>query len=164
MRDWLAQLDSRERRTLFAGAVALVVLGFYFLLWQPHVNARGTLLEAVREQRATLAWMEQAAAEVVALRQGAGSVGSRPKGRSLMGVLDASARAAALSHSITRLEPQGDDQVRLTLTHAAFDKLVDWFSVLQQRQGIRVVTMSLERDKDPGYVTGRVALGYAEGL
>jgi general secretion pathway protein M len=163
MKDWLAQLDRRERRTLFAGAVALVVLGFYFLLWQPHLNARDTLLETARKQRAALAWMEQAAVEVVALRQGAGSSGRRPKGRSLMGVVDSSARAAALSQSITRLEPQGDDQVRLTLTHAQFDKVADWLSVLQQQQGIRVATLNLERDKDPGYVAGRVVLGYPEG-
>jgi len=163
MRDWLQQLETRDRRALLAAAVALVLAGFYFLLWQPHVNAREHLADTVREQRATRAWMEAAAREAAELREGGSGAAPRASGRSLLGLVDGTARAAALSQSITRMEPQGEDSVRLWLTRAPFDKVVDWLATLQKRHGIRVVTMNLEREKDAGLVSGRIAVGYTEG-
>ncbi len=164
MKEWFEQLEARERWALIAGAVAVVLAGFYFLLWQPYVSARHGLADTVREQRAALAWMQYAAGEVAELRKAGSRPSRRASGRSLLGVVDGTARSASLSESVTRMEPQGDNRVRLWLTRVPFDKLVQWLTTLQKRHGIRVVSTNLERDKENGYVGGRMALGYTEGL
>ncbi len=164
MKEWFEQLEARERWALIAGAVALVLAGFYFLLWRPQVSARDDLVQTVRAQRAALEWMQNAAGEVTELRRAGAGPMRRSGSRSLLGVVDRTARSVALSQYVTRMEPQGDDRVRLWFTRAPFDELVEWLSTLETRYGIRVITTNLERDKESGYVGGRMALGYTEAL
>ncbi len=163
MMDWFNSLETRDRRAVIAAAVALVVAAFYFLFLGPQLESRRTLSEAIERQREDLAWMQGAAAEVSAFQVGSASAVTRRAGKSLLGLVDRTARSASLSQAITRMEPQGKERVRLWLTEADFDKLVSWLAQLRKQHGMQVSSLDLERGKAPGRVGGRLALGYGAG-
>jgi len=159
MMEWLRQLEQRERRALYAGAAVVAVALVYFLAWEPYVVSRERTIEAVRTQRESLAWMLHAAEQVKALRQGGASGQRASKGKSVLSQVDRSARSAGLGQFIARMEPQGNERVRIWLKQAPFDKVMTWLRRLREQQGIRVTSLDLEREKEPGYVGGRLALG-----
>ena len=163
MMDWFNSLESRDRRAVLAAAAVLALAVFYFGFWEPQVASRHTLREDVEQQRKNLAWMRGAAAEVQVLKSGGGQASTRREGKSLLGLLDRTARAAALSQSITRMEPQGKERVRIWLTEANFDNVITWLGQLRKQHGVQVSSLDLERGKAPGLVGGRLALGYGGG-
>ncbi len=163
MMDWFNSLELRDRRAVLAVAAALALAIFYFGFLEPQVASRQTLRQDIEQQRKSLAWMQGAAAEVRVLKSGGGQAGVRREGRSLLGLLDRTARAAALSQSITRMEPQGKERVRIWLTEADFDKVINWLGQLRKQHGVQVNSLDLERGKAPGLVGGRLALGYGGG-
>ena len=57
MKEWLENLAPRERRVLVGGTVALVLLLFYLIIWQPLHTGVAQLRTSVAEQRDTLRWM-----------------------------------------------------------------------------------------------------------
>jgi len=152
-----AQLQARERRMLLGGAVALLVLGGYALVWDPYVQSAARLEQDVAEQRALLEWMEQSAREVQALR------GSRPagstSGQSLLAVADGSARAQGLGSVLQQVEPEGSNGVRVVLEQAPFDDVMRWLDKLATERGMRVSAFAAERRGDqPGRSDVRVVL------
>ena len=160
MMDWFNSLETRDRRAVIVAVVALVVAAFYFLVLGPQLESRRTLSQDVERQREELAWMLGAAAEVSVLQAGDAQAVTRRAGKSLLGMVDRTARSASLSQAITRMEPQGKERVRLWLTEAEFDKLVAWLGQLRKQHGMQVNSLDLERGKAPGRVAGRLALGY----
>ncbi len=160
---WFYSLEGRDRRALLAAIVTLVVGGFYFLLWAPQVESRDALRQSVEQQRETLTWMRNAASEVKLLQKGAEQTSKKGGSASLLGLIDRTARSATLSTAVTRMEPQGQERVRIWLTGADFDKVIAWLGKLRKQHGVRVITLDFERDEGPGRVGGRLSLGYSEG-
>ena len=117
----------------------------------------------MEQQRETLTWMRNAASEVKLLQKGAEQTSKKGGSASLLGLIDRTARSATLSTAVTRMEPQGQERVRIWLTGADFDKVIAWLGKLRKQHGVRVITLDVERDKEPGRVGGRLSLGYSEG-
>ncbi|MDJ0862429.1 MAG: type II secretion system protein M [Gammaproteobacteria bacterium] len=163
MRDWFNSLATRDRRAVLAAVAAVALAAFYFLFWEPQMASRQTLEQDIEQQRETLAWMRGAAAEASALAAGEGQAGAPRAGKSLLGLVDRTARAATLSPAITRMEPQGTERVRIWLKDADFDRVVAWLGQLRRQHGMQVSNLDLERGKAPGMVGGRLALGYRTG-
>ena len=86
-------LQPRERVMLLVGGVALLFALFYFLLWQPVMNARMQMQQEVQQQRTLLQWMKEAASEAKALRGISGQNGGAKGlgGQSLLSLVDQSA-------------------------------------------------------------------------
>ncbi|HHO69319.1 MAG TPA: type II secretion system protein M, partial [Gammaproteobacteria bacterium] len=69
MKDWFLGLEPRERRLVTAGGVVLALLLVYLVVWEPLAARYRQLQDSVAQQRETLAWMQQAAAQVKALQR-----------------------------------------------------------------------------------------------
>jgi len=156
LRNYWNGLQPGERRTLAVGAIALVPLLLYALVWDPYTSSVERLRETVSEQRELLTWMEQAAGEVKQVRGSAGPAGSMA-GRSLLAVTDSSAREAGLGEAVTRVEPDGESAVRVWLEQAAFDDMIHWLDGLQQNYAVVVDGAVVER-AGTGRVDARVVL------
>ncbi len=157
MRAWLDRLEPRQRLLVIVGAVALSVLLLWLLAIQPLFDRLHTLERTVAAQKETLRWMQEAAIEIQQLRsQGsrAGDLG----GRSLLAVVDQSARAAGLGPGIRRVEPDGESRVRVRMEGVAFDALMRWLAELHRRYGVRVTSVSIDRESSPGRVNVRLTL------
>ncbi len=151
----LADLQPRERQLVIAATALLVLFIAYLLLWQPYGGQRlHTLRDKIAEQRATLAWMQQAALRAQQLR-GAVQTGS---GQSLMTMIDQTAKKHDLGTAMKRIEPAGDHSVRVWLEQASFDTLVDWLDELNRSHNVHVQLITLDREAEPGRVNARITL------
>lgn len=157
MKAWWAALDNRERRVLVVGGLVLAAILLYFFAWEPYVTYARDLRQSVADKRTQLSWMAQRSEEVIRLRASATREAPVREG-SLMGQVDASARAAAISSFIKRIEPQGSASVRVWLERAKFDDVVLWLGQLENESRIRIDDLRLELGDRSGYINGRITL------
>ncbi len=158
LRDWFGALEQREQRVLLAGAGILLVLLLYVLIWQPLQSRHERAANGVVSGQATLGWMLEAAAEVRALQGSGTSAGNGLEGRSLLAVVDQSARRTGLGDALKRVEPEGAGAVRVWLEAASFDQMIGWLAGLSQQQGVQVDVISIERGDATGRVNARLTL------
>jgi len=158
MKDWLFNLEPRERMMFAAGAVLLVLLLLYALIWAPLRSGYHSLQESVAVQRDTVAWMQGSAQTIQRLRSSGGAVAKGLGGRSLLSVTDSTARAGGLGLALKRVEPEGSNSVRVWLEGASFDVLIKWLGTLSTQHGVDASSVSLERNETAGLVNARLTL------
>lgn len=160
MRDKWHRLTLRERWLVGGGSALALALLLYALLWHPFYKRLNELRQTVVEQRAALHWMRQAAVEVKRLSAltDTASQAAQRGGQSLLTLVDQTARTAGLSSALTRVEPQGDAQLRISLEKANFDTLVRWLGALEQEYGVAIVNVVVERQGGSGQVDVRLIL------
>ena len=84
MKDWFAGLEPMERLLVSGGGVVLLVLLLYLMIWAPIAGNYQALNDGVAEQKKTLAWMKQAAAELKLVQRSGSSTTRGLGGRSLL--------------------------------------------------------------------------------
>ena len=157
---WLA-LEPRERRVLTVTIVVLTAFLFYILLWSRMQSDLGRLRVSVPKDQARLSLMRAQATQVVQLR--AQGVTGRTQGGNILSVIEQTAAARGLKQAITRMEPEGANNVRLNLDSVSFNALVTWLGDLQKQNGIRVDNTTLEALPAPGMVRARLLLRGTSG-
>lgn len=157
MKEWWDGLGTRERLILIAGVAVVVPLLLWALLWRPLVGGVERLEADVATQREQLRWMQNAAAEIDQLR-GSGAQAAGLGGRSLLAVVDQSARGAGLGSGLKRIEPESADAVRVRLEGVSFDAVVTWLDELSRQFGVYASLVSIEREPVPGQVSVRLTL------
>jgi len=148
-----SSLAIRERRVLAAGCAALALVLLYVGLWEPLAAVRTQRHADLQAARALAVRIEQLAS--VAPRAGAAPASA---GQSLLAVVDQSAKASALNKPPSRLQPEGDDAVRIWLEDVPFAALMRWLGDLHVRYGVRVDAAEIERESGPGLVNARLTL------
>jgi general secretion pathway protein M len=156
MKDWWLGLEARERRLITVGGAAALVLVIYALILDPLLSGLSHRRQAVAEQRSTLAWMQQAVGQVAQLRS-AGPRAANLGGRSLLGLVDGSAREAGLGGALKRVKPDGSTGVRVWFEGVRFDDLVGWLGRLEAQQ-VSVRSITLDRPGEPGRVNAQLTL------
>lgn len=157
MKDWFENLQTRERMIVVAGSVLLSLILLYSIVWAP-VISKGTDLEtAVESKRASLRWMQEASQKILAI-QNANNNHRLEGGRSLISVVDTALAQAGLKGSLDRMEPDGNESVKLWLVKAAFDDLMKILGNLEETSGIRIKSISINPDDTFGLVDARVVL------
>ena len=157
MKDWFMGLEPRERKLVAGGAVVLVLLMFYLLVWEPAATAYTDLKKNVAAEQETLDWMKQASRKVKALRQSAGGHAQGLGGRSMLAVVDQSARSSGLGASIKRVEPDGSKGVKIWLEGVSFDAMVLWLGKLSRTYRIDTSVITIEPQGE-GRVNARLTL------
>ncbi|HEC20310.1 MAG TPA: type II secretion system protein M [Gammaproteobacteria bacterium] len=156
MKDWFMALETNERRMLLGGGTLLLVMLLYVGIWEPLSNKVATLRASTAEQTALLAWMRSAAQEVKQLRGRAGSTAIPASGGSLLSLVDRTARSGRLGGALKRVQPDGDQKVRVWLEAASFDDLVRWLATLETRHGVHVESSVFQALEAPGKVDARL--------
>lgn len=144
MKEWFFSLEQRERLLVAGGAGILVLLLIYLLVWEPIASEYSGLKQTVAEQKQTLAWMQQAAVQIKALQRGGGAGARGLGGRSLLAVVDQSARTGGLGNAIKRIEPDGSKGVKVWFEGAAFDPMILWLGKLTKSYQIAPSMITLE--------------------
>ncbi len=152
------QLSAREQRVLLLGGATLCVILLYFFAWQPFVVEKQRLTQQVSDQYATLQWMQQAAADIQALQAQQMPAASSPVQTSLLALVDQSIRNGALSSINKRIEPKGDNQVRVDFTAVDFNHLLQWLTQLHNQHQVSISSLNLERLTQAGRVKAYVRL------
>lgn len=158
MKEWFLSLAPRERLMVSIGAGILALALLYLLAWLPLASHTARLEQSVAEQRGLKQWMQGAAAEARQLRGTAAATGGGDAGRSLLAVVDETAKRSKLGPAVKRIQPDGQDLVRVSLEQAPFDDVVAWLAGLQQAQGVSVVDATVDRQSASGLVNARITL------
>ena len=158
MKEWFQGLGSREQLMLGAGAIVLVLLLAYALVWSPLGAGYQTMQTRVSAQRDTAAWLEQGAQTLQQLKRRAPTARGLG-GRSLLATADSTARSGGLGASLKRVEPEGSRNVRVWLENAPFDLVVKWLGTLSTTYGIETDSASMERVAgEDGKINARLTL------
>ena len=154
MKAWWNGLQLRERQLLLTGGSLMAALAYWLLLWQPLVAAR-------EQSRAAVASLQQATVEartqVTAIMATRTLAAPRPV-RSLFALIDSSARDAGLMSAQTRIEPLGEDRVRVSMDGVSFDQLAAWLETLDRSEGVDINEWSVDRALVSGVVNASMTL------
>ncbi len=156
MKAWWEALSARERGLIAGGVLLTLALLFYLLFWEPFQADSRRLQRSVAELRADLVWMEQAAREIGRLGGAGDDTRSVDDGRSLLTVVDQTARAAGLGSALKQVAPQGTDQLSAQLEAVDFNRLIAWLGELERDHFVAIVNLSVDRTSAPGRVNARV--------
>ena len=151
---WFKAQSPRDQRLAVAAAVILGVI----LVCAIFIPLDGSVSRAharVQRKQSDLAWMRTVAPQLAA----AGSAITAPASqRSLIVVIDTSARESGLGAALNSSEPSGPGALRVRLDKAPFDTLVQWLARLSQQNGIHVETASIDAAGPPGLVNAGIVL------
>ncbi|MGQ0697573.1 MAG: type II secretion system protein GspM [Panacagrimonas sp.] len=156
-RERFLALQPRERWMLGVGGVVLFVTLLYLAVWEPIVGAHANRTAALESSRALAIKLEQAAAQVQQSR-GRSPGATAGRGTSLMAAVDLASKQSGLGKGPSRIQPEGDREVRVWFEDVSFDLLARWLADLQTRYGINVQTFDVEPQSAPGRVNVRLSL------
>jgi general secretion pathway protein M len=151
LRAWYAGLQPREQRAVSIGGITvaglILVVGILLPL-HSQVSSAGRSNETKRED---LAWMQVNAPEIRA------SGGQLPAdtGEAPVVLVDRVGREAGLGSALRGTQPNGTG-VRVQLEGAPFDTLVTWLATLDERYGLAIESISVDRTPQPGLVNASI--------
>jgi len=154
-RAWWATLADRERRVVAVGGAALGLIVLYLAIWEPLTGAKHRREVDLQAARAMAVQLESLA---LLAPRGAGNVPLAGAGQSLLAIIDSTRKTSAVTKPPSRLQPEGDNTVRIWLEDVPFDGLVRWLGELHTRYGVRVDNADIERESGPGLVNARLTL------
>jgi len=129
---WNAR-NPREQAILGGGAVLLVLVFGYLVLWEPAADGRARLQRNLPQLRADLAEMETLAQEARGL---AASPAPTLRGDALTQALQDSLGQHGLK--ATRVAPTGDNAVQVQLDKAPFGAVAGWLQDVRAQQRLKV--------------------------
>lgn len=162
MTGWLDDMSTGNRRAAIGLVAALLAIVAALFVWMPLKEQREALAGRIESQAGTLGWMQEASRRVAAQRDRSAAPAKERDGRSLLALVDATARDSGLSEMLQRAEPAGSDGVRVWLESARFTDVAAWMEQLAGRHGLAVTEYSMERSGD-GRVNVRLTVSEAAG-
>jgi general secretion pathway protein M len=157
MKAWWQSLQPRERGLLLVGGSLSLLFLAWLLLWRPLAAERERLQGSLPELEMRVAEARGHAAAILAARAAGQASPAFSGGRSLMSLIDASAREMGLASGLKRLQPDGDRRVRVEFEGVSFDLLASWVE-RQVAQGVEIREWSADRALAPGLVNARLTL------
>lgn len=158
MKNWFYSLQPRERLMVVACGAFTVIALLYLLIWAPIAERHAQLAINVKAQQEMLAWMHGASQQVRQARLTIPDAAAASDARSLLSIVDSTATQGGVRDPITRMEPEGDSGVRLSMEDADFDAVVRWLGGLKRSHNVEVTRATITPDDTPGRVDTRLSL------
>jgi len=151
VRAWYAGLQQREQRVVTIGGIAVAVLVLVLGILMPLQSAVSSAVKRNETKRQDLTWMQVNAPEIRAAgNQLPGDTGEAP-----VVLVDRIGREAGLGGALRGTQPNGTG-VRVQLEAAPFDTLVTWLATLDERYGLAVESITVDRGARPGVVNASI--------
>jgi general secretion pathway protein M len=151
LRAWYAGLQLREQRTVAIGGVTVAVLILAFGILLPLHSALSSAVRGNETKREDLKWMQVNAPEVRA----AGGQLPADTSEAPVVMVDRVAREHGLASALRGTQPNGSG-VRVQLEGAPFDTMVGWLAAVDERYGLAVESITLDRTAKPGLVNASI--------
>lgn len=152
-----AALSASEQRMLKVGAVVVLPLLFYGLLWQPAHGNVDRLSQSVPQLRAQLAQMQAQAVEVQTLRHGA-----QPavlEGEVLKHVVEGAMAAVGWAAPAMTIESAEKNEVRVNADGIEFARWVVFLRELENTHHLRAGALTLSASTTQGMVKVNAVIG-----
>jgi general secretion pathway protein M len=151
LRTWYAGLQAREQRMVAFGSVTVAVLVLFLGILMPLQSAVSSAVKRNETKREDLAWMRVNAPEIRA----AGGQLAADTGEAPVVLVDRVGREAGLGSALRGTQPNGTG-VRVQLEAAPFDTLVAWLATLDERYGLAIDSITVDRTAQPGMVNASI--------
>jgi general secretion pathway protein M len=151
LRAWYEGLQTREQRMVSYGGIALALIILFGGILLPLQSAVSGATSRNETKRQDLVWMRANAAEVRASGNDTLIDSNDPP----VVVVDRVGRAAGLTDSLRGTQPNGNG-VRVQLEGAPFDIVVTWLATLDQRYGLSIESITVDRTVKPGLVNASI--------
>jgi general secretion pathway protein M len=148
---WYANLQERDRRVVLIGSVALAMVILVGGILLPLESAVSEAQKRAETRREDLAWMHANAPELAS----AGTTSFNDTGEPPVVLVDRVGREAGLGTALRGTQPSGTG-VRVQLEAAPFDTLVNWIATLDQRYGLSIDSITVDRAARPGVVNANI--------
>jgi general secretion pathway protein M len=153
---WYQGLQAREQRMVAFGGIALAVIILFGAILLPLQAAVSGAESSNDTKRQDLDWMRANAAEIRA----AGNQLPVDNAEPPVVVVDRVGRAAGLTDALRGTQPSGSG-VRVQLEGAPFDTVVTWLATLDQRYGLSIESITLDRTVKPGLINASITFTQA---
>jgi general secretion pathway protein M len=151
LRAWYAGLQQREQRMVAVGGVVVAVLILVLGILLPLQSAVSSAVKGNETKREDLKWMQANAPEIRA----AGDQVAPDTGEAPVVLVDRVGREAGLGSALRGTQPNGTG-VRVQLEAAPFDTLVTWLATLDERHGLAIESITVDRAAQPGTVNASI--------
>ena len=150
-------LPERDRLSLIVLSVFLGLVSFYYLVWTPISDNLDSAKQKYDNKASTLQWMSdnETAARQASRQKGKASGGGR-QGKSILTLVNQTSQKKNIK--VRRVEPKGDDGIRVWLDKVPFNDLMSWLHMLSNQYNITTVNVSFEKQKEIGLVNASVIL------
>jgi general secretion pathway protein M len=148
---WYSGLQEREQRMVAIGSVVVALLILVLGILMPLQSAVSNAARRNATKREDLAWMQLNAPEVRA----SGNQLPAETGEAPVVLVDRVGREAGLAGALRGTQPNGNG-VRVQLEAAPFDTLVTWLATLDERYGLSIETITVDRAARPGVVNASI--------
>ena len=148
-------LPARDRMALKALVSVLILLFLYFGLWQPayqykkdadaYLLQQQELLALVQENKSALSNLSKSSSAAVGLNS-----------QQLVSSVTNLAKQAGVV--LKRFEPSGENEIKVWVDDASFDKMMTWLSTMKKTLNVRVEQISIEKSEQIGLVSSRLTL------
>lgn len=146
LQSWWQSISPREQRLVAISGVLVLVGGIYWGLIQPMQQQVSQAKQARQNEKQTLGWVERKADEIVQLRASSGIIANaQPLNQAV------ASSAGRYRIELIRVQPR-DDMLQVWIKPVPFNQLIDWLDFLQEKQGIGVEFLDIDRDKQAGTV------------
>jgi general secretion pathway protein M len=151
LKAWYTNLQERDQRVVLIGSVALALLILVGGILLPLESAVSAAEKRADTRRDDLAWMHVNAPELAS----AGMTSFKDTGEPPVVLVDRVGREAGLGTALRGTQPSGTG-VRVQLEAAPFDTLVNWIATLDQRYGLSLDSITVDRAARPGVVNANI--------
>ena len=158
MKEWWNNLAVREKQTLLAGSILVMIFVVYTFIWTPLAESIQLQREKIQSNQALLAWMQQADQQL----QHPQSQTLRAKKTytgSLLSFIQSQINKTELETLLTELKQSENDTVQLRFKEVNFDKLIIWLVTLAQDYHLSVVRMAVTPTTTIGIVNADIVIG-----
>lgn len=158
MTDWFANLERREQWFVGTGAIAVLLIVFWGLVWTPLDTAQRRLETSVTDWQRSLNDLQAIASALTATQNGSRRAPA-DSSQSPMVIVDQTLSVRGLNSAVQRRQPTPNG-IRVEFENVAFDQLVLWLGDLSARHGMNVQagSLSLSGRAGPGRINASLTL------
>lgn len=159
IKSWWSALADRERLMVGVGGIFVGVFVIYSGIWSPLSTTVSDYKFQVQSQRALLAYLQNAAVKINALRaEGVqASIGAASQ-EGLLSVVEQSVKQHKLSSYLKQVEQPEGGQVLLTFENAPLDQTMGWLQQLLATQNVKIVSVTATRLPTSGAANLKIIL------
>ena len=159
MKNWFESLDAREQLFVSAGAVVVIIVLAYALLWIPFDTGHRKLRTDVANLQQSLAELKPLGARVASSGQGVKNAPLRSQ-KSPIIIVDETLQNRNLDGYRRRSQPTTNTGIRVEFENVAFDELVVWLGDLSDQYSMHVQAGSFTTGSQavPGRINATVTL------